>query len=261
MSDWIKKLFVEHSDFFLKLLNERWSRTEELVNGMVKVLSNYGINSGNLLDLCCGNGRIAVHMAKKGFKAVGVDISKVFLEDAKRKAEKHHVSDMVTFLEGDIRKLKDILKNILQPFDVVVNAWTSIGYFSREEDLDVFRQARELSREGAILFLAETMHSQYIALKFVPTSYAEIDNMVLLENRKYDPTTSEMNTTWSFYVKDGENLRFMDKVEWSTHVYSLSEISAILRRAGWEIEAYYGSFSTLQPFNPLTSLNIVAKAK
>lgn len=261
MSDWIKKLFIEHSSFFLKLLNERWSRTEELVNGMVKILNDYGISSGNLLDLCCGNGRVAIHIAKKGFKAVGVDISQVFLEDAKRKAEEHDVSDMVTFLKGDVRNLKDILKDVSQPFDVVVDAWTSIGYFSREEDLNIFKQARELSREGTILFLVETMHSEYIALKFVPTSYVEVNDMVLLENRKYDHTTSKMNTTWSFYIKRGENLEFIDKVDWSIHVYSLSEIFNLLRSAGWETEAYYGSISTLQPFNPLTSLNIVAKAK
>lgn len=32
---------------------------------MVKVLSGFGLVSGNLLDLCCGNGRIPVYMAKK----------------------------------------------------------------------------------------------------------------------------------------------------------------------------------------------------
>ena len=85
MSDWTRKLFVEHSDLFLKLLDERWSKTEDVVNGMLKVLSGFGIASGNLLDLCCGNGRISIYMAKKGFKAVGVDISRAFLEDARKK--------------------------------------------------------------------------------------------------------------------------------------------------------------------------------
>ncbi|MEM3730443.1 MAG: hypothetical protein QW667_02930 [Candidatus Bathyarchaeia archaeon] len=68
MEEWIKKLFVERADIFLKLLNERWARTEGLVNGMLKALSSFNIFSGNLLDLCCGNGRISVYMAKKGSK-------------------------------------------------------------------------------------------------------------------------------------------------------------------------------------------------
>ncbi|MDI6904534.1 MAG: class I SAM-dependent methyltransferase [Candidatus Bathyarchaeia archaeon] len=261
MSDWIKKLFVERSDLFLKLMNERWPRTEELVNGMVKVLNDYGVTSGNLLDLCCGNGRISVYMAKKGFKTVGVDISKAFIEDAGNKAREHGVSSSVTFLEGDVRKLKEVIGDVSEPFDVVVNAWTSIGYFSQEDDLNIFKQARELSREGAILFIAETTHSDFIFLKFTPTAYTEVDNIVMLENRKYDPTTSRIASSWAFYNKRGEDLKFIDRVEIEHHIYSLSELSSLLRKAGWETVACYGSLLTLQPMNPLTSLNIVARAR
>ncbi|MGQ9506985.1 MAG: class I SAM-dependent methyltransferase [Candidatus Bathycorpusculaceae bacterium] len=261
MNDWIKKLFVKNSNLFLKFMNERWSRTEEVVNGMVKVLGDFGITSGNLLDLCCGNGRISIYMAKKGFKAVGVDISKAFLEDAKRKAEEHKVSNMVSFLEGDVRNLKKVVGKIQQSFEVVVNAWTSIGYFSQRDDLKILKQARELSKENAVLLIAETMHTEFLAVKFVPTSYGEVDNIMLLESNKYDPTTSQLKTLWTFYKKCGENLEFIDRVEYEIHVYSPSELSTLLRKAGWEPVAFYGSFSTLQPMSPLTSLNLVAKAK
>jgi ubiquinone/menaquinone biosynthesis C-methylase UbiE len=242
-------------------LNERWSRTEEVVNGMVKVLKDFGITSGTLLDLCCGNGRISIYMAKKGFKAVGVDISKAFLEDAKIKAEEHKVSKMVSFLEGDVRNLKKVVGKIGQPFDVVVNAWTSIGYFSQKDDLKIFKQARELSRENAVLLIAETMHTEFLALKFVPTGYSEVDNIVLLESRNYDPTTAQLKTDWKFYKKCRENLEFIDQIEYELHIYSPSELSSLLRKAGWEPVKFYGSFSTLQSMSPLTSLNLVAKAK
>jgi 2-polyprenyl-3-methyl-5-hydroxy-6-metoxy-1,4-benzoquinol methylase len=261
MCDWIRKLFVERSDLFLKLMDERWPRTEEMVNGMVRVLDDFRITSGNLLDLCCGNGRISIFMAKKGFKAVGVDISKVFIEDARNKAHEHGVSSLVTFLEGDVRKLKEVVSDASVPFDVVVNAWTSIGYYSQEEDFDIFRQARELSSEGAVLFIIETMHSEFLSLKFTPTGYQEIGNIIMLESRKYDPKTCQANTTWTFYNKHGEDLEFIDRIELEHHVYSLSELSSLLRKAGWETMAFYGSLSTLQPMSPLTSLNIVAKAR
>jgi SAM-dependent methyltransferase len=228
---------------------------------MLKVLSIHEITSGNLLDLCCGNGRVSINMAEKGFKTVGVDISKTFLEDARRKAQEHKVSSLVNFLEGDVRRLREVVGNISQPFDVVVNAWTSIGYFSQEEDLSIFKQARELSRKNAILFIAETTHSGYISLMFTPTAYTETGDIVLLENRKYDSTTSQLSTSWVFYKKHGEDLKFIDKVEFELHIYSLSELSSLLREAGWETVATYGNFSTLQPTSPLTSLNIVAKAQ
>lgn len=48
-------------------------------------------------------------MAKKGFKTMGVDISKALLEDAGGKASKHGGSNLVTFLEGDVRKLREVV--------------------------------------------------------------------------------------------------------------------------------------------------------
>jgi SAM-dependent methyltransferase len=260
MGSWVKKLFIERADLFLKLMNQRWAKTEELVNGIVKVLNSCGITSGNLLDLCCGNGRISVYMARKGFRAVGVDISKAFLEDAKKKASEHGVTNMVAFLEGDVRRLTEVVGKLSQPFDVVVNAWTSIGFYSEKDDLSIFKQARELSREGAILFITETMHTEYLSLKFTPTSYAEIDSIMLLENREYDSITSQMNTCWRFYKKHGNDLDFIDEAKISHHIYSFSELSLLLKKAGWDVMACYGSLLTLQAMSPLTSLNIVAKA-
>lgn len=262
MSDWIKDLFIKHSDLFLKLLDFRWERTKDLVNGMVKALRGFKIKSGRLLDLCCGNGRVSIHMAERGFSAVGVDISSAFIESAKRRAREHKVSNLVTFLEGDVRRLVEVVGSGSKPFDVVVNAWTSVGYYSKEEDLSIFKQARELSREGAILFVAETMHSEYLSLAFAPTSYMELEDIVLLENRKYDPVKSHISSSWSFYQKEvGKDLKFLDTVKIEHHVYNLNELCTLLSKAGWEAVAIYGSLATLQPKSPLSPLNIVAKAQ
>jgi hypothetical protein len=200
-------------------------------------------------------------MAERGFKTVGVDISRAFLEDARRRAQEHGVSNLATFLEGDVRKLKEtVSQRYSVPFDVLVNAWTSIGFYEEEDDLSIFRQARELSREEAILFVVETMHSEYLSIKFAPTSYTELDHILMLENRKYDPITSQATTSWIFYNRRGQDLEFIDKVDITHHVYNLSELSSLLRKAGWETVASYGNLATLQPMSPLTYMNIVAKA-
>jgi SAM-dependent methyltransferase len=259
MKDWTKRLFIDRSDLFLKLLNQRWAGTEELVTGMVRLLETYGTSSGNLLDLCCGNGRISVFMAKRGFKAIGVDISEAFLEDGRKKAKEHGVSDRVTFLNGDVRKLVQIVKE-KQPFDVVTSAWTSIGYYSQEEDLSIFKQARHLSTERATLFITETMHTEYLSIKFAPTSHSEIDDLVLFEDREYNPITAYVKTSWTFYAKHGKDMKFIDRVDFENHVYSASELSSLLRKAGWQTTALYSSFQTLQPMSPLTSMNLVARA-
>ena len=138
---------------------------------------------------------------------------------------------------------------------------TSLGYFSKDDDIKMFKQARELSRKDGVLMIAETMHSDFLAVKFAPTGYQEVSDIVLLENRKYDPTTSQLTAAWTFYKKRGENLEFIDRIEIENHIYSQSGLSCVLRKAGWEPVAFYGSFLTLQSMNPLTSLNVVARAK
>ena len=105
------------------------------------------------------------------------------------------------------------------------------------------------------------MHTGWLSLKFVLYGYFETDDIVTLESRKYDPTDSKLETTWAFYRKNGKNLEFIDEVKFELHVYSLQELSALLRRAGWEPIAAYGNIAALQPMNPLTSLNLVARVK
>jgi hypothetical protein len=43
MSDWVDRLFIERSEIFLKLVDERWQRTEESANTIVKMFEGYGI--------------------------------------------------------------------------------------------------------------------------------------------------------------------------------------------------------------------------
>jgi len=259
MGDWQHELFVEKADLFLRVMDARWPRAEKLVEGMLGVLSGYGIHSGELLDLCCGNGRICVHMAKRGFRATGIDISDRFLEDAGEKAREHGVSHLTRFVQGDVREFKRVLGHISQPFDVVTSVWTSVGYSIREGDVSIFSQARELARKGAVLVVADTAHSARWPV--VRTSYSDLGDMVMLEEAKQDQFRFTVQTTWSFYSKDGQNLKFVDKVGFEIHVYGLSEFSSLLSEAGWEPVVAYGDLSTLQPLTPLTGLNLVSVAK
>src|SRR3972149_3214928 len=95
---WIRDVFVDKADLMLKVLNRRWPQAEQTVEGIVKVLGEHGIKSGRVLDLCCGNGRFSIYLAKKGFEVVGIDFSGRFINDAREKAIEHGVSDLTRFL-------------------------------------------------------------------------------------------------------------------------------------------------------------------
>lgn len=58
-----------------------------------------------VLEIGCGEGILAVFMAKKGLKVTALDISKPNLESAKNFAEKNGVREKIEFVEGDAENL------------------------------------------------------------------------------------------------------------------------------------------------------------
>ncbi|MDI6803402.1 MAG: class I SAM-dependent methyltransferase [Bacteroidota bacterium] len=56
-----------------------------------------------VLDLGCGKGAVSIQIAAKyGFKVVGIDAMKQFLEEANKKAHQYNVSHLCEFIEQDI---------------------------------------------------------------------------------------------------------------------------------------------------------------
>jgi ubiquinone/menaquinone biosynthesis C-methylase UbiE len=259
MSEWSEKLFINRADLSTKIMNQRWPTTEPFVDAIINKLGELGIKKGHALDICCGNGRISIHLAKKGWEIVGIDFSKGYLDDAVEKAKLHGVANLCTFIHGDVIELSKILERTIK-FDLVVNAWTSIGYTSVSDDESIFRQAREASRKGAVLMILDTMHAGRALNPSPGNIFMDLDDMVMLEKQTYDPLTSRIENLWSFYSKDGRDLRFVDDLEYRIHVYSASELTELLAAAGWRVEEVLGSIVTGQRFSSQTGMNIVARA-
>lgn len=70
---------------------------------------------GRALDIAMGEGRNAVYMAKKGFRAIGVDYSEVAIRKAKLLARENHVS--IETINADLTNYQ------IKPehYDVIVN--------------------------------------------------------------------------------------------------------------------------------------------
>jgi len=103
-----------------------------------------------VLDLCCGDGRVARALVKRGFRVVGVDGSEKMLGYARERAPE------ATFYAADARQF--VLK---ERFDCVLSTFDSLNHVMTRRDLQqVFRRVREslepggyfafdLNREGA----------------------------------------------------------------------------------------------------------------
>jgi len=116
----------------------------------LEIVKKYLPEKGIILDAGGGIGRIAIPLAKKGFKVFLLDISQTALNFAKKEAEKEGVDKWINFVKGDVCNL-DFPDN---HFDLVLALRDVINY-----SLDPKKAIGELIRvlkEGCYLIASVT---------------------------------------------------------------------------------------------------------
>jgi D-alanine-D-alanine ligase len=122
------------------------------------------------LDLCCGQGRHVLELARRGYTNLhGVDRSHYLISRAKRLARERGLD--VSFREGDARKLRFPDDN----FRFVFVAGNSFGYFeSAEDDVAVLTEIRRiLAPRGQLLI--DFTDGDYLREHFDARSWEWID--------------------------------------------------------------------------------------
>lgn len=182
-----------------------------------------------VLDLCCGAGRHAVELARRSYRVVGVDLSRELLGEAQKEARGAGVS--VRFIQCDMR-------TVVAPgqFDVVVNFFTSFGYFETdEENLDALAAIRANLRAGGS-WLIDYLNRDWVIRTLVPRDERQIGDIYLIQERRIDPVRSRIVKTLT--LKRGESVRTYTE---SVRMYSLPELMRLTERAGLRISQMFGS--------------------
>jgi D-alanine-D-alanine ligase len=141
------------------------SREMDVFSEILKLSPEYKI-----LDLCCGQGRASLELARRGFNNVeGLDRSRYLIQKARVQSRKENLS--VKFREGDARKLP----YQTDTFDVVFVLGNSFGYFeSSNDDVHVLKEIfRVLKPWGRLLI--DVADGEYLKRKFQPRSWEWID--------------------------------------------------------------------------------------
>ena len=203
-----------------------------------------------VLDLCCGQGRHSVELARRGFRVTGFDLSEYLLKLAKERANEEGVE--VEFMRGDMRELP--WEN---EFDAVVNLWTAFGYLeSDEEDERVLRAVRAALRPGGQLF--GDHHNRERTTPWLGSGrkdWWEGDGHIVLEREEWDVLRSRITMTRTIIAPDGKRRQ----TGFVLRIYSHSEWLGMLRRSGLEWVKTYGNWDGLEYAHDSRGLLLVAR--
>ena len=220
--EWFKTFFGEE---YLKI--DVHEDTQDEVDFLQEKLNL--VHSSRILDLCCGYGRHAVELGKRGHRVVGYDLSETLLTRGVHDASKIGVS--VTWVRGDVRHLP-----FWESFDAVISMFNSFGYFEDEaENFQVLKSLGEALKPGGH-FLIETVNRDFLVRHFEPRGWFRVGEIAVLEDRQFKPITSRSKIELTVIERGREK-----RLSHSIRVYTFTELEILLRAAGLTTVKVWGN--------------------
>ena len=215
----------------------------------------------NVLELCCGTGRVGIPLIKAGFDYYGIDISYPFLEAATKKTVGHRGKFVFTL--DDMRSFK-----LEKKFDSIIIPHNALAHLYSYKDLEKCFQSvlKHLKKDGLFMlsvlnpdprFLIRDSKKRYSFTNKTLVTKSGI-SFTLTENNIYDKTTQINHIKWYYKIK-GKKQEIVKDL--TMRMYYPQELLALLEYNGFEVVKSLGSFGE-KPFKSDSSIQIIiAKRK
>jgi cyclopropane fatty-acyl-phospholipid synthase-like methyltransferase len=242
--DWEKVFEV---DDYLYFYYEGLSgeRREKEVDFIVKELNL--TEPKRILDLACGWGRHANRLASLGYDVTGVDITKGFLEIAKKETKEMNVK--VRYILQDIRDI-----NFNNEFDCVISMSTAFGYFDDDDNLKVLENVSRALKKGG-LFLLDLTNRDSIVRNFLPSVVVEKGKDLMIDIHEFDPVEGRLYSRRSVF-RNG----IMKEKPFFIREYTPTEIRDLLERVNLKVVKFFGNYDS-SPFTMNSRRMIVIAEK
>lgn len=179
-----------------------------------------------ILDLCCGQGRHALELARRGFRHVtGLDRSRYLIRLARKRARQADLA--VSFHEGDARRFR-LGEGDFRCVSLLGN---SFGYFDRpEDDLAVLVAVQRALGSGGRLVM-DLMDGEWMRNHFEPRSWEWVDqNHFVCRERALAGDGDRLISRE--VVVHAERGVIADQF-YAERLYSRERLAALLTRAGF----------------------------
>ncbi len=200
---------------------------------LLALFDRHGGAHGQLLDLACGSGSLALELTARGVDVIGVDGSQDMLAVAREKAEEEGAP--VMFLCQDMREL-----DLYGTVDGAVCMLDSLSHVCDTADVgEILRRlGLFIAPDGLLVFDVNTPYKHREVLGDNAFVFEE-DEFVCVWRNRYSEAKCEVSMRLDFFLEaDGVYERYTDEVK--ERAYSMATWKKLLAEAGFDLLAVYG---------------------
>ncbi|WP_121749940.1 class I SAM-dependent methyltransferase [Streptomyces sp. E2N166] len=217
--------WTEFHDFLFS--EQRYEQAEELL-GTSPLLALPG--GSRVLDLCCGPGVFTVPLARRGHRVTGVDLSPAMLDRARKRSADAGAD--VTYVQADAREYE-----APGGFDVVLNMFTSFGYFEDPADnARVLRTMYTCLAPGGTLVL-DLAGKELLARRVTPPKVVRRGDDLMVQTDSVLDEWARLRSEWVLVRGDR-----VTRATLTWFVYSAVELRRMAEEAGFGRVEVFGGF-------------------
>ena len=212
-------------DFWRAVLSPEQTRAEaDFIEKKLLLRPN-----AKVIDVPCGNGRLAIELARRGYQPTGIDIAPEFIAEAKRASAETEVE--VNWREGDMRELP-----WTNEFDGAFCFGNSFGYLDDQANQDFLKSLAKTLKPGARFILDAPAVAECILPNFQSERSMEIAGISVSIKHFYDHEAAVMHNDFTFTRNGIEELRPSTQ-----RIYTYLELCNLLRQAGFGVVKAFAS--------------------
>jgi SAM-dependent methyltransferase len=217
-SNWWENFFEGAAvDLWLRAMSPEHTTKE--ADSLERLLELPG--GGEVLDVPCGGGRLALEFARRGYRATGVDWSAAFLDHARSDP----AASMVMWERRDMRDLPWDGR-----FDGAYCVGNSFGYLDDEGNETFLRAVANALKPGGRFVLETPMILENLLGHIQDRAWWQVDDMRLMVANVYDPARQRLEIEYTF-LSDG----LIDVRQGSHRAYSYRDLMELLEQSGFTV--------------------------
>jgi SAM-dependent methyltransferase len=181
----------------------------------------------NILDFCCGAGRLSIELAKRGYKVDGFDLSEKLLSMVKEASQKLRLN-----LHLEVCDMRNF--NRFNCYDLTISFFTSFGYFNDVENKKVFLNMCNSIKQGGWLVL-DFFNSDFVRETLVDKDERFENDYRVIQKRWIENNRINKEIT---IKNNGNSNVFIESVQ----IYSKEELTNMFESAELKVQKVCGDY-------------------